>query len=109
MMGRYEEVLRSSADPSERLLLHMEAQTALLSDIRQELRYMKIVLLKQHIELTHVCDSTRSIEEPANSPWTDTVRLQLTDDETNDLVMGIQREQSALDAAAKNGQVAIGG
>jgi hypothetical protein len=108
-MGRYEKVLREKSDPAERVLLHMEAQTALLEDIRQELRYMKIVLLKQHIELTHVCDSTRGIEEDPARPWTDTVGMQITDGETNAAVMGVEREQSALDALQKTGELLASG
>jgi len=102
-MGHYEEATLEHLKPEDRLLAMIQQQVALQLDIRDELRLIKVVLLKQHIEMTHVCDSTRGV--PPNNNWVDTTTLQISDEDVNKTILGIEMEQVALEAMAKNGEM----
>lgn len=107
-MGKFEDMSLEGMTPAEQLVFTMRAQTALLEDIREEMRLQKVVQLKMLIEMTHVCDATRGvIHDP--SEMTDTMMLQLTDEQANEVITGVHLEQVALDALEKSGQAAIGG
>lgn len=107
-MAKFEELALEGMSPQEQLVFTLRAQAALLQDIREELRLIKIVGLKQHIELTHVCDSLRGMRPDDEHPWMDTPNVHIPDARANEMIEGFEAERLALEALAKAGELPSG-
>lgn len=98
-MGELENLAAEQGTFLERAIL------AGLLDMREELRFIKIIMLKNHIETTHICDTSRGVFPTEDKPWLDTSSAHISNEEANQTIMAIEAEQNAMNALAKTGEV----